>query len=1752
MTVSYAGYRIVEQVYESRNSLVYRAHRLSDQRIVIIKQLKEDYPSPDELTRYRQEYEITRDLDVPGVIEVYSQERAGNTLIIAMEDFGAHSLKILWPDQALPLDIFFDVAIQAAGVLGKIHEQEVIHKDINPANLVYNRESRQLKVIDFGIATRLRRVTRAMDNPRNLEGTLPYTSPEQTGRMNRAVDYRADLYSLGATLYELLCGRPPFLEKDPMALVHCHIARQPVPPHHINKQLPPMLSDIVLRLLAKHAEQRYQSAWGLCVDLERCAREWRETGKIEKFEPGTNDISTHFEIPQKIYGRDRELAVLTAAFERALDGHTEFMRVGGYAGVGKSALIQELFKPLTRSGGYFISGKFDQYRHNTTCTAVLDALEELARQLMSESDQQLREWNERIHQAVGGNGRLITDAVPAMAKIMGPQPPLEKVDATAGHRRYLRTLSMFLSTFCRPRQPLVIFVDDLQWADPISLDLMEWLAVTDEPVPLLFIGAYRDNEVDEDHPLTAAWKKISKSSSLTAMDIKPLDPENVGLFIADTLHQEPEKVTSLRDLVYVKTGGNPFFTARFLESLHEEGLLLFSTRGGKPCWTWDDAQIERKGFTDNLVELMVGKLKRQPPATREVLQTAACMGNRLELDTLALVCRRPLEDTYGALLPAIQEGFVLPLSKLEVLDNDSRSLITRQFKFCHDRVQQAAYQLIEPDMREQLQFKIGNLLLNELSAEELNQRFLEVVDYLNAGRTCFRTPSELERLGRLNMEAGTRAMDSAAHAIARDYLETALDILGLRSWEIDYDRALTLYKMGAEAAKATGDYGRAELLLKESLERVRADLERAGIYYALTDLYLVQSRHEDALDHGRRGLALMGMQIPEDCAPYLDGLLEDAMVLFNCVNVNELPPLDDPFKEMVMTITNTMLHSAYLLDPDLFDYLAAQVSIMTMTCGHSPRSEFTLTAFSAIIKVHGRYEEAVAAGAMIYDLFRLNNYPLISPNLGYLLRQAPPDWTDLARERYRNCLERGYLFEAGMAAFEIIMIEHYWGRNLDYLEDLKHYLSFAEKFSLPLSVAILKSFYFICYNLNHASPRLAFGQLEERAFLAGLDEFPRCVYLIFKAEVYLIHGNHAAALTCSNEAETGVQVIRGTGFHEYHQWTRAVILAAAYRQISERKQIYALAEINATLCNWKRLVDLNPELYEYQYAFIRAERLRIEGRVEDALQAYKQAAEAARVHEFRRHEALIHERVADYWNGMNLPVYAQPHLREAWQCYRLLDMGTKVDGLSKYGGEAGRRERVDIVETLGGTGTETAAILDFHSVIKAGQAISGHLHLPQLLRDMMTIVIENAGAQRGCLLLKENEAWVIRARGEGRVVSVLDQGIPLITSKEICIGAVQYVTKSGEPLILDHACREGMLAHDPYVMANNVYSLLCLPIQSRNRSRCLLYLENNISAYAFTPQHLELLHTLTSQMAISLENALLYEDLERHNRTLEEKVARRTRELEAKNRELALQNQKILKAQQQLVTREKMASLGVLTAGVAHEINNPTNFAHGGAQNLEERLRHFKRYLFELADDAPPEMLEALGAEMEPLFDQCRLIKEGTTRINHIVHDLRLFTRKDEAPRKRAGLSEALASTVNLVRANYRDSIHFNTHFQDPLIMECCPAEMNQVFMNLIVNACDAVKDRWGAAGTPQGEVTVTTSRREDDAIISIADNGCGMTNQTMAKIFQPFYTTKEVGSGTGLGLSISYGIIQQHDGHIDVTSKAGEGSTFTIQLPMV
>ncbi|MEG3989864.1 AAA family ATPase [Microcoleus sp. S28C3] len=1522
------NYQILSKIYESSNSLVYRAVHKSRHHPVILKILKEDYPSPSELTRYKQEYEITRSLQIDGAIKVYELLPYKNTLAMVLEDFGAQSLDILTQSQTFSLAEFLSIAILIARGLGEIHAANIIHKDINPSNIVYNPQTGQVKIIDFGISTKFTRENPTIKNPHLIEGTLAYMSPEQTGRMNRVLDRSTDFYSLGATFYRLLTQKLPFETDDPLELVHCHIAKQPIPPHELNPEVPIAVSNIVMKLLAKTSEDRYQNTLELKGDLNECLTQLQQNGEILDFPLVRYEISDSFAIPQKLYGREAEIETLLSTFQRIAEGtshrSTEMVLVGGYAGIGKSVLVQELYKPITQQRGYFLSGKFDQFQRNIPYYAISCAFKSLVQQLLSENDAQLAQWREKLLAAFGANGQVIIDVIPEIERIVGSQPPVQLLEPTETRNRFNTVFLNFLQVFCQKAHPLVIFLDDLQWADSATLKLLELIMSDRDLGYLMCIGAYRDREVDLNHPLIKMRDRLAEQGAIVnTIILTPLQVEEITQLISDALHQDLENVKPLAELVDNKTSGNPFFINEFLKTLYEENLVNFD-RTGK-SWQWDIAQIEALGITDNVVDLTIEKLRKLSKATQQALYLAACIGNRFDLTTLCKICQESAEKTCQDLLPAIQLGLIQPTSSLETTSSETpleSALIIEEYKFQHDRVQQAAYALIDDDRKQSVHLQIGRLLLTKLGKAELGEKLFTLVDHLNKGRGLLERESEKIELAQLNLRAGKKANEATAYTASRDYLILANDVFPGEIWQDRYAMAIDLYKELAEVEYLNGNFEQSQVLIEQSLPQAKSGTDRSEFYYLLIELYTMQGKYLEAIQVGRTALAQLDIDFP-DCD--FDKAVEAELAKFSEIlgkrevaSLIDNPEMEDPIQQIALELLIKMFPPTYLGAPESCGVVMTKSANLSVEYGHTSKSAISYSIFGALQTMLGNYQLSYELTLLGYHLSKkFEDLYSISQTANFLA-DFSLSWVkhikqteSLNAESIEAGLQSGMLQYAGFSMTHTLLNGIYQGKNLSLLpQEASDILPFCQKTQNQWSVDCTLGQKIILQNLlGQTQDKVYFGgdEIQESDYL-NPEEVSRtpnaiCYYYIFKAQVLYLYGELQLALASIAKAQELLAFISGTIQASTYNFYYSLILAALHPSVSPEEQQEYWTKIEANQAQVKNWANNCPEIFLHKYLLVAAEMTRISGNWYEAIDLYDRAIKLAKENEFIQDEALANELAAKFWFAQEKHDFAQIYLKKAYQRYQLWGAKRKVEDLDeKYlewlGSTATDTQNTNNPITT--TGGKSGKELDFAAVMKASQAVSGEIVLEQLLNQVMKTAIENAGAQKGFLILDKGGNWAIEAEAavERDRITIMQSipldsvdpatGIPLLST-----AIVNYVARSHENVVLNNATDEGQFTRDSYITATQPKSILCTPLLNQGKLGGILYLENNLAIGAFTSERVETLKIIAAQAAISIENASLYEQLEDYNRTLEQKVEDRTAELAQANTEILSLNDRL-------------------------------------------------------------------------------------------------------------------------------------------------------------------------------------------------------------------------------------------------------------------
>ena len=1517
--LEFPGVSSIAQIYESANSIVYRGIRDRDGQLTILKVLKENYPTPAELTRYRTEYNITKSLNLPGVVKGYDLQKYQNTLVMFLEDFGGESLNRWMQQHRFSLGQFLEIAIATTEALGQIHGSNIIHKDINPSNIVFNPTTQEVKIIDLGISTQLTRETPTLKNPNILEGTLAYISPEQTGRMNRTLDYRTDFYSLGVTFYEMLTNQLPFHSADPLELVHCHIAKQPVSLALVNPEIPQVLSDIVMKLMAKTAEERYQSAWGIKADLEECLAQVRTGETISAFLLGRSDISDRFKIPQKLYGREQEIAALLTAFDRASAVQSELMLVAGYSGIGKSVLVQELYKPITQKRGYFISGKFDQYRRNIPYSAVVTAFQELVRQLLTETEAELTQWREKLLAALGVNARVIVDVIPEVELIIGCQNPVPDLGESEALNRFNLAFQNFIKVFTQPEHPLGLFIDDLQWADTASLKLIKLLIQGSSP-GLFLIGAYRDNEVTGGHPLMLTLEEIQKSGAVVnSIFLSPLELPTINRLITETLKQIPEKTMPLAELVQAKTGGNPFFLREFLTSLYGEGLLNFDYDLGE--WQWTLESIQERGITDNLVDLMATKIQKMPSATQEVLKLAACIGNRFNLEMLAIVHQSSQTQTALDLREAIAQGLLLPLSDryktileaksewpLQDLPTEPQEKFTIECKFIHDRIQQAAYSLLSESQQQATHWQIGQLLLqhswrqpedsSELKAESIREdKIFDLVNQLNLGRPLIDRPEQRYQIAQFNLIAAKKAIASAAYESAFAYLNSAIELLESDGWQQRYQLTIEVYQQAAKAAYLCGKLPEMERSIQEAIDHAKTLLDRVKVDEIQILAYKRQNNAPAAIEYAIDTLKRLGDNVPKQAKKYrvLLALLKTKLVLSGkqISHLADLPTMTDPVKKAAMQVISSVSAAAYTASPQTMLLLICQQVNLSIQYGNTSESTFAYATYGLIqCAIVGNMELGAQFGQLALSLMERLNAKDSETKTLYIISCFITHWTQPLRlasksllDNYRAGLDTGDLQFTAFSAYVYAYYSYFEGKELSALNgEIAALIESPILLKQPISVYNCQLCQQVALNLIGESDRpdlligSAFDEEQMLPMYRQTNYVTGLVYFyIHKLILGYLFQEYEAALENAAIAKSYLANVMGLIFVPVFYFYDSLIQLAVYpdtvpsgvfkrfkgTRTNQQKSI--LKSVAANQKKLKKWANSGPMNYLHKFYLVEAERYRVLGKEYRAMKSYDRAIALAQENEYIQEAALAYELAAKFYLSIGQEIAGKAYIQEASYAYQLWGATAKVKDLQQRYGEffptvqSSMKERTYSTNT---TTTGSGSSLDIATVMKASQAISGEIILDKLLASLMKITIENAGAQRGYLILSHRDKLTVEAEGsiDQEIVTVL-QSIPVDECQGMAKAIVHYVARTQETVVLNHAAQEGNFTHDPYIKECQPKSILCVPLINQNKLISIVYLENNLTSGAFTPERVEILQLLSGQVAIAIENAKLYAEV---------------------------------------------------------------------------------------------------------------------------------------------------------------------------------------------------------------------------------------------------------------------------------------------------
>jgi predicted ATPase/class 3 adenylate cyclase len=1497
------GHLVLERICDSFPHVIFKAQRKKDQAEVAIKTLAGQFPKRENIASIKREFSILKKVQGEDIIKANELIPFGNgNLAISMEMFGISISQFLesQPIGYLSVNVFFDLALKIVDALSLIHKSGVIHKDLTVRNILVDPLSLEIRIIDFSASSELAREHQDGNLSKTIAGSLPFMSPEQTGRMNRDIDYRTDYYALGMTFYQMLSGKYPFEANDALEWVHCHIGRKPIPLIQSNPKVPKSLSQLVAKLISKNAEERYQSSKGLKFDLQLIQTNVLTSEDDFEIELAKADISSQFHIPQKLYGRNEELEKLEYYFKNASNGKVEFILVSGYSGVGKSALVHELGRSIIKKQGYLIHGKFEQFRQNSSYSALSNAFRDLVRQLLGEPKNRLDHWDKAISSSLGSNAQVIIDLIPELVLIIGKQPEVQELSPAESQNRFLLLFLNLVKVFANELHPMVIFLDDLQWSDIPTLNLINKLVTSTELSNLLIICAYRDNAVDPTHPFSLSIDEIKTKRQVDELPLKPLSEHAVQQIVYETLLRKDSDAIRLAGILFQKTGGNPFFTIELLKNLHQQGFIYFEPNLGQ--WNWDQTMVQKVESSDNVIDFLIASQHRLKESTQQALQYASCIGAKFDLKTLALIQQSTREETASALYEALQANMIIPLSenyKLvgiggleeksngqgpEELDTDHLNPI---YKFQHDRVQQAAYSIILPERRSELHLTIARLLYSHTSDTALEEVLMHIVGHFNAGLNLILDQEELITVARLNLKAGIKAKQSAAYDSALDYLKITLKILGDAPWDEHYALIRQLSEELQHCFYLTGDRTNADAWTEIMLSKAKTAIEKALVLSARTRQYATIGRMKESIVAAQAGLNLLGFNFNE--APSIaDEEKEISQVELNLAgrsieDILMMNDLTDPKAKIAGQLLMEIFPAAFLSGSGrMFSYLVLKSVNVALKYGNSPETAFAYGAYGMILC--GYLDDPAKGfryGKLSVELIDKFSDIALRSRIIYVYSMFVHHWSNHWSSMtpwFQRGIEAGYqsgdLLYLAYSAQDCII----WDPKLD--------LESASKEHRKLLKIVKECEYEDSYDSGRLflQMQLNFQGFTEDLFSMSDDQFEEAVivqgmldrrfmtgianYHIYKAEIHLLYNDFEGGFTHIQAQEKLMasvmslpQLVR---FHIVSFLTRSMKLI---HQVGSEREL-VLEKMNASLSKMTQWANHCPENFKHLQLLMEAEMASHSGEMELALSNYEESIHLANQNTFIRDEAMANEMAGKYLSKIKLDKAAEGYFKAAHYLYYRWGAHRKVQEMEREFSLLIEVRQKNTLKNISLESTLDISVrsdsydmdqLDMSSVFRASQMISGELVLDKLLGATLDILIENAGARRGILIEEKDGQLVILASAmedeQESSESSLSDNFP-ITLVNTCI-------RTGEPIVITNASEPNAFSSDSYFMAFRPRSVMCVPMAVHKSQKLAIYLENNLTHSAFTDERIKIIKLLSAQAAISIENATIYKEQEK-------------------------------------------------------------------------------------------------------------------------------------------------------------------------------------------------------------------------------------------------------------------------------------------------
>lgn len=1480
MCIKLNDYEIMCQLYSGTRSSIYRAKRISDGYPVIIKVKNKEYHNSEDLKGLQREFEIGNRIKSDNVIKYFDIIKYNNKLAIVEEYFSGEAIN---KTNVFPLKEFLSISIKICDALKKIHAKNIVYGDINPSNILYERKTGEIKIIDFSSAQYLSNENCIFENNGIIEGSLNYISPEQTGRMNRTIDYRSDFYSLGITFYEMLTGKVPFQSKDPIQLIYSHVAKEPEDISKINIAVPKVVSDIILKLISKNPEDRYKSVSGLKKDLERYLMQV-ENDSSEGFELGKYDFSGQFYIPQKLYGREKELQMLMKSFDRVTKGAAELLLILGSPGIGKSTLVQEILNYVQQKHGFFTVGKFEQFQNDIPYSAIIQALDSFINQLLMESSTKLDIWKQSILQAVGNNGQVIIDVIPALKLIIGEQPELPQLGAVENQNRFNFVFKNFIQIIATEKHPLVMFIDDWQWADSASFNFMKMMMEDKSNKHLLIIGSYRDNDTNLLRPIMSFIDELIHNKIISnAINLKELQEKDVQLLLQDTLvglNQDLRELQELARCVCDKTEGNPFFVKQFLRALYDLEYLWFDYNLIK--WCFNIEEIKKMNITENVIDLLKGKIKALNVETIQWLKYGACIGNQFELQTLSLVGDKPGETVFYSLQEAVEIGLI-NVNKNEILHQLQGCI---KFNFVHDRIQQAVYSMISEEEKCIIHLQLGQLYMKRHSDLNNSERLFEIVRQFNAGSAIIIDEAKKIKLAELNLRAGITAKKSSAYYSAYSYFNEGIKLLSSNAWKDYYDLTLQLYSDIAEAAHLINEPNEVDKFVGIVLDNGKTILDKIKAYKIKIESNQAKLNLKEAMKISISVLGLLEIYIPNE--PKQCDIEESFKVTWKAISGMEvkelinLPSMKDPIKLAAMQILLSSTPVAIQLDSKLANIVICKMAELTVKYGNTPFAPAVYSFYASTLCSHinnielgDKLEEYIE---LAYNLEKMSDKLVENSNMKQYKALVMDinnifvrHWKEHIRETFEPCVE-GYWSGVENGDFEYAgYCASMYGKNLFYSaqileivgKEIDINIKRLEKINQNLSIIWIKVFGQTVQNFQ--------GKCENVLQFKG-DYFNEDKMLPIIQDIGDIHGmqffyltkmmlnyyfkNYSQALECGQRLERNVcgfvGIIDIAIFHFYD----SLVKLAVYSTSSKEDQEEILAKVNKNqnkMYTWSKFAPMN---FLHRFYLVKAELCSVTKKFHKAIEYYDKSINLAKENKYLNDEALAYELAGKFYLDEYKGDIAKVYLREARNKYQLWGAAAKVKELeNKYPDLYS-----DIKENIA-----PAQSIDLFSIMNACQAISSEINLEGLLSRLMMVMLENTGAQRGTLILKREDRLLIEAYlDESCNKKEILTSLPLDECEALPKTVIRFTGRTGENIIFPEEPAKFLFNKDSYIINKKPKSFFSTAIKLKNEVKGVIYLENNLVEGAFKSDRVKVIEILSAQAAISLENAMLYNALEQN------------------------------------------------------------------------------------------------------------------------------------------------------------------------------------------------------------------------------------------------------------------------------------------------